>query len=86
MDSLPVRNIAESTMSSISTSLPKGRTPRQSHMMSANEGPMDIIAKVSGAVKGAKREDDATYFTNNEGHPIPRPGAQQDCRWNPYDV
>jgi len=42
-----------------------------SHMMSANEGPMDIIAKVSGAVKGGKREDDGPYFTNNEGIPIP---------------
>jgi catalase len=32
---------------------------RASHMMSANEGPMDVIAKVSGAEKGGKREDDA---------------------------
>lgn len=28
-------------MSSINTSLPEGRAPRMSHMMSANEGPMD---------------------------------------------
>jgi len=60
-------------MSSINTSLPEGRAPRMSHMMSANEGPMDIIAKVSGHVSGGKREDDAPYFTNNEGHPIPDP-------------
>ncbi|KAK5162809.1 uncharacterized protein LTR77_011181 [Saxophila tyrrhenica] len=47
------------------------RGPRMSHMMSANEGPMDIIAKVSGAVQGGKREDDGPYFTNNEGIPLP---------------
>ena len=39
--------------------------------MSANEGPADIIAKVSGAVSGGKREDDAPYFTSNEGIPLP---------------
>ena len=44
-----------------------------SHMMSHNEGPADIIAKVSGAVSGGKREDDGAYFTNNEGHPFPDP-------------
>lgn len=60
-------------MSSISTNLPEGRAPRVSHMMSANEGPMDIISKVSGHTKGGKREDDAPYFTNNEGHPMPDP-------------
>ena len=42
-------------------------------MMSANEGPADIIGKVSGSVSGGKREDDALYFTNNEGHPFPDP-------------
>lgn len=49
------------------------RAPRQSHMGSANEGPADIIAKVSGAVQGGKREDDCPYFTNNEGIPFPDP-------------
>lgn len=49
------------------------RAPRASHMASANEGPADIIAKVSGAVQGGKREDDGLYFTNNEGHPFPDP-------------
>ena len=49
------------------------RAPRMSHMMSHNEGPADIIAKVSGAVSGGKREDDGAYFTNNEGHPFPDP-------------
>lgn len=47
------------------------RAPRATHMMSANEGPADIIGKVSGAVKGGKRLDDGTYFTNNEGAPLP---------------
>ncbi|KAK0752858.1 catalase-like domain-containing protein [Schizothecium vesticola] len=47
------------------------RAPRMMHMQSANEGPVDIIAKVSGVVKGDKREDDGPYFTNNEGIPLP---------------
>ncbi|KAK4899905.1 hypothetical protein LTR27_002666 [Elasticomyces elasticus] len=49
------------------------RAPRMSHMMSANEGPMDIISKVSGHSKGGIREDDGPYFTNNEGIPLPDP-------------
>lgn len=51
----------------------EARAPRTTHMQSANEGPADIIAKVSGAVQGGKREDDAPYFTNNEGIPLPDP-------------
>lgn len=47
------------------------RSPRRSHNMSINEGPADIIAKVSGAAQGGKREDDGPYFTNNEGIPLP---------------
>lgn len=47
------------------------RAPRTTHMMSANEGPADIIAKVSGVTSGGIREDDAPYFTNNEGIPWP---------------
>lgn len=47
------------------------RGTRMSHMMSANEGPADIIGKVSGAVQGGKREDDGAYFTSNEGIPFP---------------
>jgi len=47
------------------------RGPRLSHMQSANEGPADIISKVSGASQGGKRTDDALYFTNNEGIPWP---------------
>jgi catalase len=42
-------------------------------MQGANEGPADVIAKVSGAVPGGKREDDGLYFTNNEGIPFPDP-------------
>jgi hypothetical protein len=49
------------------------RAPRASHMMSANEGPADIIGKVSGTVKGGKRADDGLYFTNNEAIPFPDP-------------
>lgn len=49
----------------------EGRAPRLSHMASANEGPADIIAKISGAVQSGKREDDGAYFTNNEGIAFP---------------
>ncbi|KAF5966947.1 catalase [Fusarium coicis] len=42
-------------------------------MQGANEGPADVIAKVSGAKAGGKREDDGAYFTNNEGIPFPDP-------------
>ncbi|KAF2153442.1 heme-dependent catalase [Myriangium duriaei CBS 260.36] len=49
------------------------RGPRKSHMMSSNEGPADIIAKVSGVISGGQREDDGPYFTNNEGIPVPDP-------------
>lgn len=49
------------------------RAPRMSHMQSANEGPADIIAKVSDASLDGVREDDGPYFTNNEGHPFPDP-------------
>ncbi|KAH8710083.1 hypothetical protein GQ44DRAFT_776742 [Phaeosphaeriaceae sp. PMI808] len=41
----------------------EARAPRPSHMQSANEGPANIIEKVSGAVQGGKREDDGAYFT-----------------------
>jgi catalase len=49
----------------------EGRAPRMSHMASSNEGPADIIAKVSGAVQGGKRADDGAYFTTTEGIPWP---------------
>jgi len=49
----------------------EGRAPRMSHMASSNEGPADIIAKVSGAVQGGMREDDSAYFTTTEGIPWP---------------
>ncbi|KAH7035718.1 catalase-like domain-containing protein [Microdochium trichocladiopsis] len=49
------------------------RGPRMSHMQSANEGPADIISKVSGVTSGGKRADDGAYFTNNEGIPFPDP-------------
>lgn len=36
----------------------EARAPRIAHNMSTNEGPADIIAKVSGHTQGGKREDD----------------------------
>ncbi|KAK4555826.1 hypothetical protein LTR86_007046 [Recurvomyces mirabilis] len=63
------------TMKAVSRNMGTGepRGNRMSHMMSANEGPMDIIAKVSGQRKDGIREDDGPYFTNNEGIPLPDP-------------
>ncbi|KAG2011224.1 heat-induced catalase [Coprinopsis cinerea AmutBmut pab1-1] len=46
---------------------------RTSTFMNANDGPAEIIAKVSGVVSAGKRKDDAPYFTNNEGIPWPDP-------------
>ncbi|KAK0384271.1 hypothetical protein NLU13_8359 [Sarocladium strictum] len=64
----------QATASAITSGLTgERRAARLSHMQSANEGPADIIAKVSGTVSGGKREDDGAYFTNNEGHPFPDP-------------
>jgi catalase len=46
---------------------------RSSLFQSANEGPAEIISKVSGVTSGGKRTDDGPYFTNNEGIPFPDP-------------
>ncbi|TID20977.1 hypothetical protein E2P81_ATG05605 [Venturia nashicola] len=64
----------EAIASGIATAMSgEHRGDRMSHMMSSNEGPADIIGKVSGAVPGGKRADDGPYFTNNEGIPFPDP-------------
>lgn len=44
----------------------EARAPRLAHNMSTNEGPADIIAKVSGHTQGGKREDDGRKFENTE--------------------
>lgn len=49
---------------------------RASTFMNANDGPAEIIAKVSGVVSGGKRQDDGAYFTNNEGIPWPDASRQ----------
>lgn len=70
----PLQHPLQATAEAISSQVGgERRNPRASHMQSANEGPADIIAKVSGAVPGGKREDDGAYFTNNEGIPFPDP-------------
>lgn len=53
-----------------------GADPRPNKMslfMSANEGPAEIAAKITGAKVGGKREDDSAFFTNNEAIPWPDP-------------
>lgn len=71
--SAPSVHPLKATAESISSAQGERRGARASHMQSANEGPADIIAKVSGSVQGGKREDDGAYFTDNEGHPFPDP-------------
>lgn len=44
---------------------------RSTLFMGANDGPATVAAKISGMVSGGMREDNAPYFTNNEGHPFP---------------
>lgn len=67
----PRQHPLRATAAAIGSLQAERRAPRMMHMQSANEGPADIIAKVSGVVKGGKRVDDGLYFTNNEGIPLP---------------
>ncbi|KAI0457079.1 heme-dependent catalase [Xylaria acuta] len=66
----PLESIAQGIQSAASA---EHRGNRASHLMSSNEGPADIIAKVSGTASDGKRADDGPYFTNNEGIPLPDP-------------
>jgi catalase len=75
MSSSNSNQMAQHPLEAISTGLQAAmsgeqRGPRASYMASANEGPAEIIGKVSGAVMGGEREDDGPYFTNNEGTPF----------------
>ena len=63
----------QATAAAIGGAMGESRSKRASHFMSANEGPADIAAKISGVNLGGKREDDSAYFTNNEGVPWPDP-------------
>ena len=63
----------QATANAIGGATGESRSNRASHFMSANEGPADIAAKISGVTQGGKREDDSAYFTNNEAHPWPDP-------------
>lgn len=67
----PLQHPLEAISQGIQSVKGEKRAPRQSHMGSSNEGPADIIAKVSGSVQGGKRADDGPYFTTNEGIPWP---------------
>ncbi|KAL8792232.1 MAG: hypothetical protein Q9195_005188 [Heterodermia aff. obscurata] len=63
----------QATAEAIGGAMGESRSNRASHFMSANEGPADIAAKITGVNLGGKREDDSAYFTNNEGIPWPDP-------------
>ena len=69
----PLVHPLQATMQAIGAA---GGDPRLAQKMSdfqgANEGPAEIAAKISGVNTG-KRQDDSTYFTNNEGIPFPDP-------------
>jgi catalase len=68
----PLQHPLQATAAAIGSQVAgERRTPRMSHMQSANEGPADIGMKISGVIQGGKRKDDGPYFTNNEGIPWP---------------
>ncbi|KAF9055778.1 catalase [Panaeolus papilionaceus] len=46
--------------------------------MNANNGPAEIISRVSGVQSTHKAVDDAPYFTNNEGIPWPDPAHSKN--------
>lgn len=46
---------------------------RSSNFQGADEGPASVIAKVSGAQSGGKREDGSSDLPNNKGTPRPNP-------------
>lgn len=69
----PIQHPLAATASAIGAAGGDPRGNKTSHFMSANEGPAEIAAKISGVNAGGKREDDSAYFTNNEGIPWPDP-------------
>ncbi|KAI9811861.1 MAG: hypothetical protein M1827_005212 [Pycnora praestabilis] len=70
----PIQHPAQAVASAIGSSGGDPRaTQRSTLFQSANEGPAEIAAKITGVTQGGKREDDAPYFTNNEGIPWPDP-------------
>ena len=70
----PLMHPLQATAQAIGASGADPRLAQQmSHFQSANEGPAEIAAKISGVNTGGKREDDSAYFTNNEAIPFPDP-------------
>lgn len=69
----PIQHPLSAIASGIGAAGGDPRPNKMSHFMSANEGPAEIAAKISGVNLGGKRDDDSAYFTNNEGHPWPDP-------------
>lgn len=69
----PFQHPLQATAAAIGAAGGDPRGNRASHFMSANEGPAEIAAKISGVNLGGKREDDSAYFTNNEAIPWPDP-------------
>ena len=64
-----IQHPLQATASAIAGAGADPRPNRTSLFQSANEGPAEIAAKISGVTLGGKREDDAPYYTNNEGIP-----------------
>lgn len=55
------------------------RAPQLSSLFQgANDGPARTAAKITGVQEGGKREDDAYYFTSNEGLPFPDPSHSKN--------
>ena len=68
-----IQHPLQATASAIGSAGGDLRTNRALLFQSANEGPAEIAAKISGVSQGGKREDDAAYYTNNEDIPWPDP-------------
>ena len=68
-----IQHPLQATASAIAGAGADPRPNRTSLFQSANEGPAEIAAKISGVTLGGKREDDAPYYTNNESIPWPDP-------------
>ena len=68
-----VQHPLQATASAIGGSGGDPRTNRMSLLNGANDSAADTAAKITGVSQGGKREDDAQYFTDNEGHPWPDP-------------
>ncbi|UZP43695.1 hypothetical protein NXS19_011507 [Fusarium pseudograminearum] len=65
----PRKHPLQAIVAAIGVKAQEGCQTRSSHF----QGPADVIAKVSGAQSGGKREDGNSDLPNNKGTPRPNP-------------